>query len=40
VEPERLLRLLMGHVPASAPAAQPHRPDEAGVSDESGRYAS
>jgi CheY-like chemotaxis protein len=40
VEPERLLRLLMGHVPASAPAAQPHQPDEGGVSDESGRYAS
>ncbi|MGZ3459940.1 MAG: response regulator, partial [Archangium sp.] len=40
VEPERLLRQLMGHVPASEPGASPHRPAEGGVADETGRYAS
>jgi CheY-like chemotaxis protein len=40
VDPERLLRQLMGQVPASAAVAPRHRPSEGGVSDETGRYAS
>ncbi|HEX8820690.1 MAG TPA: response regulator [Archangium sp.] len=38
VDPERLLRQLMGQVPAPAPVSQP-RPDT-GLADETGRYAS
>ena len=40
VDPERLLRQLLGHVPASAQTAQPGHSAEGGVSDETGRYAS
>jgi CheY-like chemotaxis protein/2-polyprenyl-6-methoxyphenol hydroxylase-like FAD-dependent oxidoreductase len=40
VDPERLLRQLMGEVPASAAAALQHRSSEDGASDETGRYAS
>jgi CheY-like chemotaxis protein len=38
VEPERLLRQLMGLVPATASTSQPHT--DSGLADESGRYAS
>ncbi len=38
VEPERLLRQLMGQVPASAPVSQPRTDTE--LADETGRYAS
>jgi CheY-like chemotaxis protein len=38
VEPERLLRQLMGQVPATAPASQPRA--DSGLVDETGRYAS
>jgi CheY-like chemotaxis protein len=41
VDPERLLRQLMGHVPTSAQVAQPGRSAQDDVvSDETGRYAS
>jgi CheY-like chemotaxis protein len=40
VDPERLLRQLLGHVPASAQTAQSGHSAEGGVSDETGRYAS
>ena len=41
VDPERLLRQLLGHVPASATPGQPGRPAQDDVvSDETGRYAS
>jgi CheY-like chemotaxis protein/2-polyprenyl-6-methoxyphenol hydroxylase-like FAD-dependent oxidoreductase len=39
VEPERLLRMLMGHG-AAAPVSQPGRAPEASVDSETGRYAS